>query len=101
MGLISLIPIVGLMVLYGWLLTAVDNLRAGRQVVPPAGFAYLSRGIGLFVVYLVYALALIVVFMVFLVLGLSLILSTDGRAGALGAIWILLGYGLLLVAALA
>jgi hypothetical protein len=99
-GLISLIPIVGLMVLYGWLLTALDNLRGGRQVLPPAGFSYIGRGVGLFVVYLVYALALIVVFAAFFGLGLGVILGTNGRAGAFGTLWILLGYGLLLVAAL-
>jgi hypothetical protein len=54
-GLISLIPIVGSINLYGWMLTAVDNLRSGRPELPPAGF-YLERGWRLFVALLVYFL---------------------------------------------
>src|SRR5438067_1416887 len=51
------IPIASL-ALTGWMLTAVDNLRAGRLELPPAGL-YLRRGAPLFAVQLVYLLALV------------------------------------------
>jgi len=54
-GLILIIPIVGWIAIYGWLLMTIDNYRAGRRELPPAGF-HLSRGVALFVVYLVYAI---------------------------------------------
>jgi len=53
-GLIYIIPIVGWIAMYGWLLMTIDNYRAGRRELAPAGF-HLARGIALFVVYLVYA----------------------------------------------
>jgi len=56
-GLIYIIPIVGPIAMYGWLLMTIDNYRAGRRELPPAGF-HLSRGIALFVVYLVYAIVI-------------------------------------------
>src|SRR5436190_13318484 len=69
-GLILLIPIVGQMVVLGWMLAAVDNLRAGRQELPPAGFSHIGRGVPLFVVYLVYGLAIAVVFAALLAAGI-------------------------------
>lgn len=54
-GLIFIIPIVGWIALAGWLLMLIDNYRAGRRELPPAGF-YLERGIVLFVVLLVWGL---------------------------------------------
>jgi hypothetical protein len=62
-GLIALIPIVGTINLYGWMLSILDNLRAGHRRLPPAGF-YLDRGTNLFVVRLLYGVA------IYLVLGL-------------------------------
>jgi hypothetical protein len=56
-GLIFIIPIVGWIAGAGWLLLAFDNARAGRNELPPAGF-HLSRGIGLFGAYLIYAIVL-------------------------------------------
>ena len=56
-GLILIIPIVGLIATAGWMLMTFDNLRAGRQELAPAGF-HLSRGIGLFGVWLIYAIVL-------------------------------------------
>ena len=56
-GLILIIPIVGLIATAGWMLMTFDNLRAGRQELAPAGF-HLSRGIGLFGVWLIYAVVL-------------------------------------------
>lgn len=62
MGLIGLIPIVGWLQLAGWTLTALDNLRAGRQEVPPAAFRYATRGVWLFLAGLIYGLTIAVVF---------------------------------------
>ena len=54
-GLITIIPIVGWIALVGWLVMLIDNYRAGRRELPPAGF-HLERGIVLFVVYFIYAI---------------------------------------------
>jgi hypothetical protein len=59
-GLIALIPIVGTINLYGWMLSVLDNLRAGQRRLPPAGF-YLERGTNLFVVRLLYGIAIYLV----------------------------------------
>src|SRR5881397_358886 len=56
-GLITIIPIVGWIATAGWLVLTIDNYRAGRRELPPAGF-HLERGIPLFVVLLVYAIAI-------------------------------------------
>src|SRR5207249_4575745 len=60
MGLISIIPIVGWLQLLGWMLAALDNLRHGWQVLPPAGFRYATRGINLFAASLIWGLAVAV-----------------------------------------
>jgi Protein of unknown function (DUF4013) len=59
-GLILIIPIIGQIALLGWLLMTLDNLRAGRQELAPAGF-HLGRGISLFGVQLIYGVALFLV----------------------------------------
>jgi hypothetical protein len=51
------IPLAGI-ALAGWMLTAADNLRAGRDELPPPGL-YLGRGYRLFIVQLAYLLALV------------------------------------------
>lgn len=56
-ALILIIPIVGLIAMAGWMLITFDNLRAGRKELAPAGF-HLSRGIGLFGAWLIYAIVL-------------------------------------------
>ncbi len=56
-ALILIIPIVGWIAATGWLMMAFENARAGRNELPPAGF-HLGRGIGLFGVYLIYAIVL-------------------------------------------
>lgn len=56
-ALILIIPIVGLVATAGWMLMTLDNLRAGRQELAPAGF-HLSRGISLFGIWLLYAVIL-------------------------------------------
>jgi hypothetical protein len=95
-GLISIIPVVGSMVAYGWLLGALDNLRAGRQELPPADFRHLNRGAGLWLVLLVWGLIVVVAAVIFFVLGgvfTSLGSSQDsGPATALGAVFFLMGW---------
>ena len=54
-GLITIIPIVGWIATFGWFMMIIDNYRAGRRELPPAGF-HLERGIAIFVVYLVWAI---------------------------------------------
>jgi Protein of unknown function (DUF4013) len=61
MGLISLIPIVGWLQLLGWMLTALDHLRHGWQVLPPAAFRYATRGVNVFVASLVWGLLVAIV----------------------------------------
>jgi len=56
-GLIFIIPIIGWIALAGWLVMLIDNYRAGRHELPPAGF-HLERGVALFVVVFVYAIVL-------------------------------------------
>jgi uncharacterized protein DUF4013 len=61
MGLIGLIPIVGALQQTGWLLAMLDNLRAGRNEVPAAGFRYATRGVWLWLAAVIYNVALVVV----------------------------------------
>jgi Protein of unknown function (DUF4013) len=56
-ALILIIPIVGWIAAVGWLMMAFENVRAGRNELPPAGF-HLARGIGIFGVYVIYAIVL-------------------------------------------
>jgi len=56
-GLIAIIPIVGTMALLGWVFMTVDNYRAGRRELAPAGF-HLERGVAPWVVIVVYVIVL-------------------------------------------
>jgi Protein of unknown function (DUF4013) len=56
-GLIGIIPIIGWIAAAGWMMLMIDNYRAGRRELPPAGF-HLGRGVGIFFVYLIYSIAL-------------------------------------------
>jgi hypothetical protein len=58
MGLIMLIPIAGPITNLGWMLAAIDRLRAGEDRLPPANFDGFGRGVLLFLVLLLYYLAL-------------------------------------------
>src|SRR2546423_11173886 len=62
MGLIGIIPIVGSLQLLGWMLATLDNLRAGHQVLPHAGFRYATRGLRLFLAAVIYAVVTLAVF---------------------------------------
>jgi hypothetical protein len=75
------IPLAGIG-LAGWMLTAADNLRAGRPELPPPGL-YLGRGYRLYLVQLVYLLTLAVVAAIPLVGGLRL----GGIGGGLLAVF--------------
>ncbi|MFI5282438.1 MAG: hypothetical protein ACHQ0J_04840 [Candidatus Dormibacterales bacterium] len=48
-GLIAVIPILGWIALFGWMMLLIDNYRAGRHVLPAAGF-HLARGAPIFLV---------------------------------------------------
>ena len=54
-GLIGIIPIIGWISLAGWLMLTIENYRAGRRELPPAGF-HLDRGGPIFLVLLVYSI---------------------------------------------
>lgn len=104
-GLIAWIPILGGINTYGWMMTCVDNLRAGRTDLPPAGF-YLGRGWRLAVVYLVYSvvpLGVLGVIIVFLLSGFGV--TADGPSstanGLTGLLVVLLVfiYGLMIAVA--
>jgi Protein of unknown function (DUF4013) len=56
-GLIGIIPIIGWIAAAGWMMLTIDNYRAGRRELPPAGF-HLGRGAGIFFVYLIYSIVL-------------------------------------------
>jgi hypothetical protein len=75
------IPIAS-MALTGWMLTAADNLRAGRPELPRARL-YLRRGARLFAVQLVYLLTLMVVSAVQVAAGFRI----GGIAGGLLAVF--------------
>ena len=92
-GLILLIPIVGGINGLGWMLASIDRLRAGDQRLPPANFDYLGRGVQLFVVYLVYYLALAAIGLA-LYLPAIVILSAQGH-GSPNALLVVLGLALL------
>ena len=53
-----LIPIIGGINGLGWMLATLDRLRAGDETMAPAGLGYIGRGFRLFVVQIVYGLAI-------------------------------------------
>jgi hypothetical protein len=83
-GLIALIPIAGWINLTGWMLATLDNYRQGRAQLPPAGFQYIGRGANVFIVGLIYGLALAVIIGVPFVLVLLATLGTSIQNGATG-----------------
>lgn len=83
-GLISVIPIVGTINLFGWTLTAADMVRTGWKELPPPGFQHLERGVAPFLIALVYGAVLITVLVALGVL--VVILATSGRSQAVLAI---------------
>jgi hypothetical protein len=57
-ALTLLIPFVGAINGLGWMLATLDRLRAGEERLAPATLGYIGRGFRLFVVNLVYGLAI-------------------------------------------
>ena len=78
-GLILIIPIVGAIALLGWMMITLDNLRAGRQELAPAGF-HLSRGISIFGVEFIYYLVAYIPYLILFGIGASLG-QNHGQAG--------------------
>lgn len=99
-GLILLIPVVGQLVLVGWMLAALDNLRAGHPVLPDAGFSYIGRGLNLVVVYIAYGVALVLLFGVLFGAGIAIAANAQDGAALLGVVLILLSYAVVLVGGL-
>jgi Protein of unknown function (DUF4013) len=95
LGVILVIPFVGPVNGLGWMLAALDRLRAGEERLPPANFDHLGRGFGLFVVLLVYSLAVALVASIVYVPAF-LILRSQGQ-GSIDPVLVTLGSGLLLV----
>jgi hypothetical protein len=60
-ALILLIPVAGAVNATGWMLASLDRLRAGEERLAPANLGHLGRGIRLFVVNLVYGLAVLAI----------------------------------------
>jgi MFS family permease len=96
MGLILLIPIVGWIIGTGWMLASLARLREGDEELPPANFDYLWKGFQLFLVGLVYSLALTAVAMVLFLPGLVLLSTQSGSSG--NTVLALAGLLLMLVA---
>ena len=106
MGLILLIPVVGAMAGLGWMLAALDRLRAGEERLPPANFRHLGRGFELFVVYLAYYLALLLVAALTYVPAVVILTSQSGDSPngplvALGVALLVLTFSFLTLATLA
>lgn len=94
-GLILIIPIVGPINALGWMLAAIDRLRAGEERLPPANFDHLGRGFALFVVYLVYYLAVALLAAVIYVPAIA-VLASQGHDNS-NPVIVALGVGLLLL----
>ena len=95
-ALILIIPVVGWIATTGWLMMAFENFRAGRTELPPAGF-HLSRGIGIFGVFLIYGFVLNVPTWVLYTAGGIASGATSGQGfnagsplSALGFLWMFL-----------
>lgn len=100
-GLIALIPIIGWMAMLGWLMMAIDNLRAGKTELPRAGF-HLERGAAPFFVQVIYGLALSIPGDVFIILAVIIVAanSHSSAAGGAGGALFVLAYLLYFAAAL-
>jgi hypothetical protein len=94
-GLILLIPIIGAIALYGWLMITIDNYKSGRRELAPAGF-HLGRGFPLFVVALVYAFICYIPFLIFAIIGAAA--NSNGLAAIGNLLTLVLGLGLLFLA---
>jgi hypothetical protein len=104
-ALILLVPIAGAINGLGWMLATLDRLRAGDQTMAPANFGYLGRGVRLFVVQLVYGVAVAAIACLVYLPGLLIAISQgrgEGNAGliALAILLNLLAFGVATVGGL-
>ena len=83
-GLIVIIPIVGWIAMTGWLMLAFENARAGRNELPAAGF-HLEKGIGIFLVFLVYSLVLSIPSLILYGVGFATAANSADRAAVYGS----------------
>ncbi len=105
-GLINLIPILGAINGIGWMLASLDRLRAGEEKLAPANLDNLGRGARVFVVELIYALAVVAIGMVFYLPALAItVQQNQGHANAgliaLALILTLAAFGLIALGSLA
>ena len=105
-GLISLIPIVGGINAAGWMMATIRRLRAGEERLPSGNFDYLWPGFQLFIVLLVYYLAVFVVAGVFFWPALLLVSTQNNPHGSgwlvlVGIALLLMAFGLTLIGSLA
>jgi len=105
-GLIALIPIVGGINAAGWMMATIRRLRAGEERLPSGNFDYLWPGFQLFIVLLVYYLAVFVVAGVFFWPALLLVSTQNNPHGSgwlvlVGIALLLMAFGLTLIGSLA
>src|ERR1700694_2185201 len=105
-GRINLIPILGAINGIGWMLASLDRLRAGEEKLAPANLDNLGRGARVFVVELVYALAVVAIGMVLYLPALGItVQQNQGHANAgliaLAFLLTLAAFGLIALGSLA
>jgi len=105
-GLINLIPILGAINGIGWMLASLDRLRAGEEKLAPANLDNLGRGARVFVVELIYALAVVAIGMVLYLPAFAItVQQNQGHANAgliaLALILTLAAFGLIALGSLA
>jgi hypothetical protein len=99
MSMLGLIPAFGFLFLFGWLLAARDNLRAGILRVPPASWHYWRRGIYFSVPCIFYtlvwlAIAFLLIFLEFLTIRSGHPLFNFATVGIFAAVLLLVLSGL-------
>jgi Protein of unknown function (DUF4013) len=94
-ALTLVIPIVGAINAIGWMLASLDLLRAGDERLAPANLGHLGRGIRLFTVNIVYALAIGLVVAVIYVPGLWIASRESQGAASAGLISLSIALSLL------
>ena len=85
-AVILLIPVAGAMNGLGWMLAALDRLRAGDESLPPGGLGYIGRGARLFLVLLAYQLGVYAVGLALYVPALLISIGQGHGSGNAGLI---------------
>src|SRR5205085_4060080 len=91
-GLILFIPIAGWAAGLGWMALAVENLRQGRQELPPAGFNNLGKGFSLLAVYVIYLVVFYISYGIVLGLGGALVNTHNTGLAVVGGLLLAIGY---------